>query len=407
MKKQGYNMKIINGGVTAPKGFLAGSATCGIKKSGKTDLALLYSTRLCAAVGTFTTNKVKSGSVVLSINRLKKGASQAVIVNSGNANCCVGPREIKDAGQIADLTAKKLGLRNESVLMASTGIIGRPLPVDKIKKGLDGLVRDLSGKNGTNFAKAIMTTDTVHKEIAIEISIKGRAVKIAGAVKGAGMIRPDMATMLAFFTTDAAIEKGALKQAFKESIYDSFNRISVDGDMSTNDSAVIFANAMAGNSVIKKNTKEYVVFLEAVKFVSKELSRKIVMDGEGATRFIEIIVKGAKTKDAAELAARRISESSLVKTMIAGGDPNWGRVAGAVGASGIDFNPRRMDIYFGKVAAMKNGAGTNAAREKLLSILKKKEIEIAVDLKSGKGFSRVWTCDLTKEYVHINAEYET
>ncbi|MCX5692859.1 MAG: bifunctional glutamate N-acetyltransferase/amino-acid acetyltransferase ArgJ [Candidatus Omnitrophica bacterium] len=400
-------MKIIKGGVTAPKGFLAGSVSCGIKKSGKTDLALLYSTALCMAAGTFTTNRVKSGSVVLSMERLKKGISQAVIVNSGNANCCVGKKEIKDAEEITGLAAKKLAIKNESVLMASTGIIGRPLPIDKIKKGIGSLIKNLSRSNGTNFAKAIMTTDTVYKEIAVKINIKGKIVKIAGAVKGAGMICPDMATMLAFFTTDAAIEKKALKQVFEEAVYDSFNRITVDGDMSTNDSAIMFANAAAGNSVIKKNTKPYAVFLNAVKFAAKELSRKIVLDGEGATRFIEIIVKGAKTENAAELSARRIADSNLVKTMIAGGDPNWGRIAAAVGSSGADANPWRMDIYFGRVPVMKNGTGTNASRELLLNIFKKKEIEIVVDLKSGSKSSRVWTCDLTEEYVKINAEYET
>ena len=400
-------MNIIKGGVTAPRGFLAGTAICGIKKSGKTDLALLYSVVPCMAAGTFTTNRVKSGSVVLSIERLKKGMSQAVIVNSGNANCCVGQKEIKDAAEITGLAAKILGLKSEAVLMASTGIIGRPLPVDKIKKGIGGLVKDLSVSNGTNFAKAIMTTDTVHKEIAVKIDIKGKVVKIAGAVKGAGMICPDMATMLAFFTTDAAIEKEALKQAFKESVYDSFNRITVDGDMSTNDSAIMFANGAAGNSVIKKNTRDYAVFLNAVKFAARELSRKIILDGEGATRFIEIIVKGAKTEKAAELAAKRIANSSLVKTMIAGGDPNWGRIAAAIGSSGADVNPWRMDIYFNRVPVMKNGAGTNASRKLLLNIFKKKEIEIAVDLKSGNKSSRVWTCDLTEEYIKINAEYET
>lgn len=400
-------MKIINGGVTAPKGFLAGSTSCGIKKSGKTDLALLYSAVPCMATGTFTTNRVKSGSVVLSIRRLKKGMPQAIIVNSGNANCCVGRKEIKDAIEITGLAAEKLVIKKESVLIASTGIIGRPLPVDKIKKGLNRLIKDLSGSNGTNFAKAIMTTDTVYKEIAVKINIKGKVVKIAGAVKGAGMICPNMATMLAFFTTDAAIEKEALRQAFREAIYDSFNKITVDGDMSTNDSAVMFANGMAGNKIIKKNGKDYAVFLEAVKFAARELSRKIVLDGEGAARFIEIIVKGARTENAAELSAKRIANSSLVKTMIAGGDPNWGRIAAAVGSSGADINPRRMDIYFNRVPVMKNGTGTNASRKLLLNIFKKKEIEITVDLKSGKESGRVWTCDLTEEYVKINAEYET
>ncbi len=400
-------MKIIKGGVTAPKGFLAGSISCGIKKSGKQDLALLFSRVPCKVMGMFTTNRIKSGSVALSIERLKKGSGQAVFVNSGNANCCVGKKEIRDAREITSLVARILGLKRDSILIASTGIIGRPLPVDKIKKGIKGLVEDLSVSNGTRFAKAIMTTDTAHKEIAVKINIKGKEVKAAGAVKGAGMICPNMATMLAFFTTDAVIEKEALKQAFKESAHDSFNKITIDGDMSTNDSAIIFANGMAGNSVIKKNTRDYAIFLDAIKFVTKELSRKIVLDGEGATRFIEIIVKGAKTQDDAGLVAKRIANSSLVKTMIAGGDPNWGRIAAASGSSGADINPCCMDIYFGKVLVMKNGAGVNVSRELLLDIFRKKEIKIIIDLKSGKHTDRIWTCDFTEEYVRINAEYET
>ena len=400
-------MKIIKGGVTAPKGFLAGSTSCGIKKSGKTDLALLFSTAPCVAMGTFTTNKVKSGSVSLCIERLTKGVSQGVVVNSGNANCCVGKKEIADARAITEAMAAKLGIKKDLILMASTGIIGRPLPAGKIRNGLNALMDDLSVSNGSKFAKAIMTTDTVHKEIALEIHIKGKAVKIAGAVKGAGMICPDMATMLAFFTTDVFIEKGALKQAFRESIYDSFNKITVDGDMSTNDSAVIFANGFAGNSIIKKGSADYKIFLNAVKFAAKELSRKIVLDGEGAARFVEIIVKGAKTEKMAGVVARHIATSNLVKTMIAGGDPNWGRIAAAAGSSGAEINPKRMDIIFGKVLVMKNGAGADVSRKLLLGIFRKKEINIIVDLKSGKCSDRVWTCDFTEEYVKINAEYET
>lgn len=228
-------MKIIKGGVTAPEGFLAGATSCGIKKSGKTDLALLFSETPCVAVGTFTTNKVKSGSVVLCMERLKKGKSQGVIVNSGNANCCSGKKEIKYAMEITEALSSRLGVKKGLMLMASTGIIGRPLPVEKIKNGLDRLLDGLSANNGTNFAKAIMTTDTVHKDVAIRVDIKGRTIKLAGAVKGSGMICPNMATMLAFFTTDALIEKSALKSSFKQAISESFNKITVDGDMSTND----------------------------------------------------------------------------------------------------------------------------------------------------------------------------
>jgi len=309
--------------------------------------------------------------------------------------------------EITEEVSARLGIEKDLMLMASTGIIGRPLPAEKIKSGLGSLVNDLSASNGTKFAKAIMTTDTVHKEIAVKINIKGKEVRVAGAVKGAGMICPKMATMLAFFTTDAAIEKKALNQAFKESIYDSFNKITVDGDMSTNDSAIIFANGQAGNSVIKNNTKDYAIFLDAVKFVTKELSRKIILDGEGATRFIEIIVRGAKTENIAECVVTHIANSNLVKTMIAGGDPNWGRIAASAGSSGARINPACMDIYFGNVLVMKNGAGVDISRGLLLDIFRKKDIKIIVDLKSGEYSDMVWTCDFTEEYVRINAEYET
>lgn len=400
-------MKIIKGGVTAPGGFLAGAVNCGIKKSKRSDLALLYSKKPCVSVGTFTTNKVRSGSVELCEKYLKDGRAQAVIVNSGNANCCVGKKEIKDAGEITGLAARKMGLTKGLVLIASTGIIGRPLPIAKIKNKIPTLTKALKKKNGHLFAKAIMTTDTVHKEKAVMIKIGGKLVKIGGAVKGSGMICPNMATMLAFFTTDAAIEKSALKGAFKESVADSFNRISVDGDMSTNDSAVIFANGMAGNKTVKKGSADYSRFLDALKFVSGELARKIVLDGEGATKFVEIKVLGARTKGHAEKIARHVADSNLVKTMIAGGDPNWGRVGASVGSSGVSIKQSKLNIYFGNKLVMKNGAAVNVSRKALVGIFKKKEIGITVDLKSGNSSSKIWTCDLTEEYVKINAEYET
>ena len=400
-------MKIVKGGVTAPGGFLAGAVNCGIKKSKRPDLALLYSIVPCVSVGTFTTNRVRSGSVELCEKHLKDGRAQAVIVNSGNANCCVGKKEIKDAGVITDLAARKMGLTNAMVLIASTGIIGRPLPLAKIKNKIPFLAKALKKKNGHLFAKAIMTTDTVHKEKAVSIKIGGKLVKIAGAVKGSGMICPNMATMLAFFTTDAVIEKTALKGAFKESVTDSFNRISVDGDMSTNDSAIIFANGIAGNKIVKKGSADYSKFSNALKFVSGELAKKIVLDGEGATRFVEIKVLGAKTKGHAEKIARHVADSSLIKTMIAGGDPNWGRIAASVGSSGVDIKQSKLNIYFGNKLVMKNGAAVNVSRKALVNIFKKKEIEITIDLASGSSSSKVWSCDLTEEYVRINAEYET
>ncbi len=399
-------MKIIKGGVTAPKGFFASAASCGIKRSGRNDLALLFSETPAVCAATFTTNKFKSGSVILSEKRIKKGASQAVVVNSGNANCCVGKKELKDATLIANAIANSLGLRKDLVLIASTGIIGKPLPVAKIKTKLSSLAKTLNRKSATKFSKAIMTTDTVHKEIAVTINIGGKSVKIGGTAKGSGMICPDMATMLAFFTTDAAIEKAALKQAFKESVSGSFNKITVDGDMSTNDSAIVFANGLAGNKLIKKNTKTYVKFLNALKFASQELAKKIVLDGEGATKFVEVRVKGASDTKNAEKIARHAADSSLIKTMIAGGDPNWGRVAASIGSSGADLKSSKIDVYFGKILVMKNGVGASANRKKLLGLFRKKHIEITIDLKSGASVAKVWTCDLTEDYVRINAEYE-
>jgi len=400
-------MKIVKGGVTAPKGFFASAVNCGIKRSGRNDLALLFSEKPAACVATFTTNKFKSGSVVLSEKRVKKGAAQAVIVNSGNANCCVGKKELKDAAFIADSIARKLDLKKNLVLIASTGIVGRPLPVNKIKTKLSSLVKTLDKKDVARFSKAIMTTDTVHKEIAVAINIGGRSVKIGGAAKGSGMICPDMATMLAFFTTDAVIEKGALKLAFKECVSGSFNKITVDGDMSTNDTAIVFANGLAGNRSIKKNTQAYYKFLNALKFVSEELAKKIVLDGEGATKFVEVKVKGAKDEKSAEKIARHVADSSLIKTMIAGGDPNWGRVAASIGSSGAELKSSKVDIYFGKILVMKNGAGTNASRKKLLNLFKRKHIEITINLRSGVAAAKVWTCDFTEDYVKINAKYET
>ena len=396
-------MKTIKGGITSPQGFLASAISCGIKRSKRDDLALLYSEVPCLCAATFTTNKMKSGSVVLAETRVKNGISQAVIVNSGNANCCVGKKELRDAEDMTGVAARSLDLDPDHVLIASTGIIGRPLPIKKIKSKIGALVKGLKKANGPKFAKAIMTTDTVPKEIVTEIKIGPTKVKIAGAAKGAGMICPDMATMLAFFTTDAAIEKGALKSAFKEAVADSFNRITIDGDMSTNDSAIIFANGLAGNKTIKKNSAGYSKFIKALKFVATELARKMILDGEGATKFVEIVIKGAKTQKDADVIARHVADSSLIKTMIAGGDPNWGRVAASVGSAGVKINKNRVDIYIGNKSAMKNGAGVN----KSLGALKGKEVKIIVDLKSGRSSSKIWTCDLTEEYVRINAEYET
>lgn len=400
-------MNIIKAGITAPIGFMAGAVSCGIKKSGKKDLALLFSRVPAGCAAMFTANKIKSGSVIVSMNSAKKGVSQAIIVNSGNANCCVGHREITDASKIVQVLEKALGIKKGLGLIASTGIIGRPLAVGKIINAIKDLTKDLSKANGIKFAKAIMTTDTTYKQIAVEVKIRGGIVKLAGAAKGSGMICPNMATMLAFFTTDACIDKPSLRSAFKEAISTSFNKITVDGDMSTNDTAFILANAMAGNRIIKKGGPDYAVFLSALKVIASELAKKIILDGEGATKFVEVVVKNASKLAGAEKIARHIAGSSLVKTMIAGGDPNWGRIAASIGSSGVDIDREKIDIYFDNVLVMRNGSGTDVSRKLLLNMFSQKEIKIVVDLKAGIQASRIWTCDLTEEYVRINAEYET
>jgi len=400
-------MKVVKGGVTAPKGFLAGAVSCGIKKSGRNDLALLYSMTPCVCAATFTTNRFRSGSVILTEGRVKKPLAQAVVVNSGNANCCAGKKEVKDAEKITGLVARKMGMDKDLVLVASTGIIGKSLPVGKIKRRLTLLIEDLKKKNAVKFSKAIMTTDTVHKEVALRVNLGGKTVTIGATAKGAGMICPNMATMLAFFTTDAAIKKDVLRTAFRQCVADSFNRITVDGDMSTNDTAIILANGLAGNRPVKKGRRDYLKFLAALRFAAKELARKIVLDGEGASKFVEVLVKGAKDRECAEKVARCVADSSLVKTMIAGGDPNWGRVAASVGSSGVKLDKNKVNLYFGKKLVMRHGAAAKVSKGALLDIFKRKDIKIVVDLKSGRNSSFIWTCDLTKDYVKINAEYET
>ncbi len=400
-------MKVIGGGITAPKGFFAASVSCGIKKSGRNDLALLTSELPAVTAGVFTTNRFKSGSLILTEGRLKKGVSQALIVNSGNANCCVGAKELKDAVSITDSLSERLMLPKELILIASTGVIGKALPVDKIRKALLNLVKDLKETNSSKFARAIMTTDTVPKEVSVIEKVGGKQIRIGGAAKGSGMICPNMATMLAFFTTDASIETNTLRQAFRECVANSFNRITVDGDMSTNDASLIFANGLAGNKLIRKGSRDYFKFLGGLDFVAKTLARKIVMDGEGATKFIEVLVRGAEDEGKAEKIARRIAGSNLVKTMIAGGDPNWGRIAASIGSSGADIKKNRVHIYLGRHLVMKNGAGTDVSRKTLVNLLKNKELRIIIDLRSGTKTSWLWTCDLTEEYVRINAEYET
>lgn len=406
-------LKTIKGGVTTAKGFLASGLAAGIKKSGKKDLGLLYSDVPAVAAGAFTTNRFQASPVKISKIHLKNKTHQAIIVNSGNANCANGRSGDKNAVLMADYIAKQMCLDRPEVLVASTGIIGKDLPLEKIKDRITDLFTGLSRGGADAFSNAILTTDTVKKELAIKFKLGKSTITIGGACKGVGMIYPILkterhATTLCFITTDAAITKRMLEEAMSEAAGDSFNMISVDGDMSTNDSCFILANGMAGNKRIAAKGSSYGIFLAALKSLMRELAKKLVKDGEGATKFVEIEVLGAKTESDAKTIARKITTSNLLKCCIYGEDPNWGRVAASCGAAGIDFNPDKVDIYLGGVKVLSNGSSIKGYnKEKARQVFKEKEIAIKVDLKSGKASAKAWTCDLSKEYVEINGEYST
>lgn len=379
-------MKVIKGGVTAPKGFKAYGIFCGIKRSGKTDLGLLVSDVPASVAGVFTLNSIKAAPLLVSLKHIASGKGRAVIVNSGNANCYTGEAGYKQALATTEIMAQGLGIKAKDVLVTSTGIIGKPLPFDKIKDGAAKLIKGLSATGGTKFAQSIMTTDLKLKEIAVEIVIGGKKVSVGACAKGSGMIEPNMATMLGFITTDAAITPAMLKAALKEVTDKSFNSITVDGCMSTNDMVTIHANGLAGNKVISTKGSDYQKFCEALLHVSVDLSKKIVLDGEGATKFLTIHVNGAANDVQAKKIAKTIANSALVKTAAFGSNPNWGRVGAAVGSLGIKaINEHTMKISF--------------------SPFDKKEISITVDLQLGKAKSTVYTCDFSYDYVKINGEY--
>ena len=401
-------MKLISGGITAPLGFKASGINCGLKRNNKKDLALIYSEVPAIAAACFTANRVQSESIRVSKTHLKNNKAQAIIINSGNANCCNGKRGVDDAALMTKLTASGLKLPKEYVLVASTGLIGRLLPIDKIKKAIPFLIKELNNNGSPDAAEAIMTTDKVSKEVAVEIKIDGFKINIGGIAKGAGMISPELATMLAFFTTDAFIDIAALKKIFKTSVDKSFNSITVDGDMSTNDMALIFANGLANNPKIDKYDKNSRLFSDALDYVTLELAKKIVRDGEGATKFVEVRVKGVRKVSDAKKIAFKVANSNLVKTALFGCDPNWGRIVAAVGASEVKFKDKNLvDIYLGDELVLKNGYSLNKKVPRLKRIFQKDEICITIDLKMGKFGAEVFTCDLSDEYVRINAEYES
>lgn len=380
-------MKSIKGGVTAPTGFLANGLSAGIKRSGKPDLGLIVSTVPAVTSGVFTKNSIKAAPLVVTMKHIKKGTSRAVLVNSGNANCYTGAEGLKHAQSSTELIASLLCKVNTTdVLVTSTGIIGKPLAYDKIVNAAPELVKGLSDLGGESFAKSIMTTDLALKEIAVEIKFGGKTVKIGACAKGSGMIAPNMATMLGFITTDAAISLKMLKKALLQATERSFNSITVDGCMSTNDMVTLQANGLAGNKTITKEDADYKKFYQALEYVCIDLSKKIVLDGEGATKFLTINVLGAKSEAQGKTIALAIANSALVKTAAFGSNPNWGRVGAAVGALDIKgITEETMKISF--------------------SPFDKKDIAIKVELKLGKAKATVYTCDLSYDYVKINGDY--
>jgi glutamate N-acetyltransferase/amino-acid N-acetyltransferase len=397
----------INGGVTAPRGFRAAGLYCGIRKA-KKDLALIFSDSPAIVAGVFTLNKTQAAPILVDKLQLKKtNLCSAVVVNSGNANACTGERGLNDAWTMVMETAKALNIPEEQALVSSTGVIGQYLPMEKIVSGVRQLAGQLSRAGSTEAAEAIMTTDTYPKQIAVRFTVRDALVTIGGIAKGSGMIAPNMATMLAFLTTDAAISTDALRKALSRANNRSFNRITVDGDMSTNDMVLILANGEAGNQPIKEDTEEYQLFVSALEYVMIKLAKMIARDGEGATKLIEIAVRGAKSESEAAQAARSVANSNLVKTAIHGNDANWGRIMAAVGYSGIDFDPDVVEISFNGLPILKKRYEIVLDEEKAKEALAQDHVVVTIDLNQGDGFARFWTCDLSKEYVHINASYRS
>ncbi len=395
------------GGVTAAQGFTAGGVYCGIRKA-KKDIAIVKSVKPAVAAGLFTLNKVVAAPLQVDKTQLKNSnLFSAIVVNSGNANACTGEQGIKDAWAMVNTTADALHLPREQVLVSSTGVIGQYLPMANVQKGIRDLSTKLSVDGNKDAAEAIMTTDIFPKQCAVRVPFGSSVITIGGMAKGSGMIAPNMATMLAFVTTDAAIAPSALKSALRIANNRSFNRVTVDGDMSTNDMLLVLANGLAKNEEIMEKTSSFQQFLVALEYVLIKLAKMIARDGEGATKFVEIVVSGAKSEEEATQAARSVANSNLVKTAIHGADANWGRILCAVGYSGIDFNPDKTEISFNDLPVLKKNYEIVLDEEKAKTTLSQDNITVLINLNQGTAESRFWTCDLTKEYIHINASYRT
>lgn len=407
-------MKIIDGGVTSAKGFYAAAVAAEIKYKGRTDMALIYSEKPCKTAGTFTTNVMKAAPVKWDQQVVESGVkSQAVIVNSGIANACTGQEGMEYCKETAEKAAEVLGVESVGVLVGSTGVIGMQLPMERIKKGVELLAqsKEKSRQAGNLAAKAIMTTDTVEKEVAVQLEIGGKTITIGGMAKGSGMIHPNMCTMLAYITTDAVITKKALQKALREDVEDTYNMISVDGDTSTNDTVLLLANGKAKNEKIHIGTPEYQLFVEALHYVNETLAKKMAGDGEGATALFEVRVVNAKTKKQAKTLAKSVICSNLTKAAIAGHDANWGRILCAMGYSGATFDPEKVDLYIeskaGKLQLIQNGVALDYSETKATEILSQPEMTATADVKEGTEDATAWGCDLTHGYIDINADYRS
>jgi len=400
------NIKQISGGITAPEGFKAAGVSCGLKKGNQRDLAMVVSLKEASCAGVFTQNAMAAAPVILSKERAAAGLCRAVVVNSGYANACTGQRGLEDSATMAKTAASKLGITEQEVIVASTGVIGDFLPIDKIKKGIDHACQELSFSGGADAAQAIMTTDTVPKEIALEFELKGKKVRLGGMAKGAGMIAPNMATMLGFITTDVAVGKSLLAKCLKKAVNKSFNMITVDGETSTNDMVIILANG-ASETALGDEEDQIAVFQEALEFACSELAKMIVYDGEGATKFVVINVKGAEDSDQARKVGMSIADSVLVKTAFFGEDANLGRILAAMGHSEAKIDPEKVDVYLASEKVAEGGSYLIFDEDKVNSSLKQREIELTVVLGKGPADATIWTTDLSHDYVEINSSYRT
>lgn len=405
-KDSTIGIKTLSGGAVAPAGFVAGGVVCGVRNSGRRDLGLLFSERECASAAVFTRNVLKGAPLSVTREAIEAGGVRAVVANSGNANAATGQKGIDDAYAMQTLAAEALGIGEHQVAVASTGVIGVHLPMDKIESGIHAASADLR-RDGTGFAEAILTTDTRSKEAAVEVEIAGRTVTVGGTAKGSGMIHPNMGTMLAFLTTDAAVEKGCLQETLARTTDRTFNRVTVDGDTSPSDMAILLANGAAGNELLTLGSPDYPVFAEAVETVARELAKEIARDGEGATKLVEVVVEGAANEESAMALAKSVVGSNLVKAAVFGEDANWGRVVTAMGYSGAQFDPSGLELWFGPVKVFSDGEPAPHDEAEANATLAADEVRITARLDEGDASAAAWGCDLTYQYVEINGSYRT